>query len=186
MFLAELGDKTQLVALGFGARQRLAPVLVGVALAYVATNLVSVIVGGLLGAALPTRAIGIGGGVLFLAFAVWTWRSDDGSPDPDGDAGDVVAAPAHRGGELRVIGSVAVAMFVAELGDKTMIATATLAARDNPVLVWVGATIGIFLAGALGVVVGRLLGARLPERATRLGSAAVFAVFGIVLIATAW
>ena len=62
VFLAELGDKTQLVALGFGARQRLGPVLLGVALAYVATNLVSVVVGGLLGAALPTRAIGIGGG----------------------------------------------------------------------------------------------------------------------------
>ena len=82
--------------------------------------------------------------------------------------------------------TVAGAFFLSELGDKTMIATATLAARDNPVLVWVGATIGIFLAGALGVVVGRLLGARLPERATRLGSAAVFAVFGIVLIATSW
>jgi putative Ca2+/H+ antiporter (TMEM165/GDT1 family) len=191
VFLAELGDKTQLVALGFGARQRLAPVLTGVALAYVATNLVSVVVGGLLGAALPTRAIGLGGGALFLAFAVWTWRSDDGpadraAGDVAGDAANPSAAPAHRSGQLRVVGSVAAAMFVAELGDKTMIATATLAARDNPVLVWVGATIGIFLAGALGVVVGRLLGARLPERVTRLGSAAVFALFGIVLIVTSW
>ena len=186
VFLAELGDKTQLVALGFGARQRLGPVLVGVALAYVATNLVSVVVGGVLGAALPTRAIGLGGGVLFLAFAIWTLRGDDTEDAVgDGDARDL-PAPAHRGGELRVVGSVAGAMFVAELGDKTMIATATLAARANPVLVWVGATIGIFLAGALGVVVGRFVGARLPERATRIGSAAVFAVFGVILIVTAW
>jgi putative Ca2+/H+ antiporter (TMEM165/GDT1 family) len=188
VFLAELGDKTQLVALGFGARQRLVPVLAGVALAYVATNLVSVVVGGLLGAALPTRAIGLGGGVLFLAFAIWALLGDDADeagPDGGGGRGDI-AAPAHHGGELRVVGSVAVAMFVAELGDKTMIATATLAARDNPVLVWVGATIGIFLAGALGVVVGRFVGARLPERVTRIGSAAVFAVFGVILIATAW
>ena len=69
VFIAELGDKTQLVALGMGARHHLVPVLVGVALAYAFTNLLSVIVGGLLDAALPTRAIGIGGGVLFLAFA---------------------------------------------------------------------------------------------------------------------
>ncbi|HEX5947922.1 MAG TPA: TMEM165/GDT1 family protein, partial [Acidimicrobiales bacterium] len=54
VFIAELGDKTQLVALGFGARHKLAPVLTGVALAYMATNLLSVIVGGLLGATLPT------------------------------------------------------------------------------------------------------------------------------------
>jgi putative Ca2+/H+ antiporter (TMEM165/GDT1 family) len=50
------------------------------------------------------------------------------------------------------------------------------------VLVWIGATIGIVAAGAVGVVVGRFVGARLPERVTRLGSAALFAVFGVVLI----
>jgi putative Ca2+/H+ antiporter (TMEM165/GDT1 family) len=75
-------------------------------------------------------------------------------------------------------------MFVAELGDKTMLATATLAAKGNPVLVWFGATVGIILAGALGVLLGRWFGARLPERVTRIGSAALFAVFGVGLIAT--
>ena len=62
VFVAELGDKTQLVALGFGARHRVAPVLAGVVAAYMATNLLSVVVGGLLGATFPTRAIGIAGG----------------------------------------------------------------------------------------------------------------------------
>ncbi|MFP5320936.1 MAG: TMEM165/GDT1 family protein [Acidimicrobiia bacterium] len=173
VFLAELGDKTQLVALGMGARHRLAPVLVGVALAYAVTNLLSVVVGGLLGAALPTRAIGIGGGVLFLGFALWNLRAED-------EGGDEVAAVDQR----RVVLSVALAMFVAELGDKTMLATATLAAQGNPVLVWVGATIGIVLSGFVGVFVGRATGARLPERAIRYGSSALFAVFGIALIAT--
>ena len=80
--------------------------------------------------------------------------------------------------------TVAAAMFVAELGDKTMLATATLAAQGDPVLVWIGATIGIILSGSLGVLLGRAFGARLPERATRIGSAVLFAVFGLVLIAT--
>jgi Ca2+/H+ antiporter, TMEM165/GDT1 family len=173
VFLAELGDKTQLVALGFGARYRLGPVLFGIALAYMATNLVSVLIGALVGAALPTRAIGIGGGILFLLFAWWTIRSAE-----DDDDGEPAPPPADR----NVILSVASAMFVAELGDKTMLATATLAARGNPVLVWIGATLGIIAAGALGVVVGRAVGARLPERATRIGSAVMFAVFGVVLI----
>ena len=176
VFLAELGDKTQLVALGFGARHRLAPVLAGVVAAYMATNLLSVVVGGLLGATLPTRAIGIAGGVLFLGFAAWTLLTGD---EP-GDEASADAGPEDRS----VILTVATAMFVAELGDKTMLATATLAAQGNPVLVWVGATIGIILAGALGVLLGRWFGARLPERATRIGSAVLFAVFGVVLLVT--
>jgi putative Ca2+/H+ antiporter (TMEM165/GDT1 family) len=176
VFIAELGDKTQLVALGFGARHRLAPVLAGVVAAYAVTNLLSVVVGGLLGAAFPTRAIGLVGGVLFLGFAVWTLRSGD-DDDEDGEAGATTD-------DRSVFWSVAVAMFVAELGDKTMLATATLAAQGNPVLVWIGATIGIILSGTLGVLLGRAFGARLPERATRIGSAVLFGVFGLVLIGT--
>jgi putative Ca2+/H+ antiporter (TMEM165/GDT1 family) len=174
VFIAELGDKTQLVALGFGARHRLGPVLVGIALAYMATNLLSVIVGGVLGAALPTDAIGLGGGVLFLGFAAWSLK---GGGDDDGE--EAVEIPNRH-----VVMSVAGAMFVAELGDKTMLATATLAAKGNPVLVWIGATIGIILSGALGVLVGRFVGARIPEKATRIGSSVLFAVFGVVLIVT--
>jgi Ca2+/H+ antiporter, TMEM165/GDT1 family len=178
VFLAELGDKTQLVALGFGARYRLAPVVAGVVVAYMCTNLLSVIVGGLLGAALPTRAIGLAGGVLFIAFGIWTLRSGDGDGEEEVLEDDAGAAAAHRG----VVLSVATAMFLAELGDKTMLATATLAAQGNPVLVWVGATTGIILAGILGVLVGRVFGARLPERATRIGSAVLFAAVGLGLI----
>ena len=174
VFIAELGDKTQLVALGFGARHRLAPVLTGVVIAYMATNLLSVVVGGLLGATLPTRAIGLGGGVMFLGFAAWTLWKDDADEDDEG-------TPNSQGS---IVLSVATAMFVAELGDKTMLATATLAAQGNPVLVWIGATIGIILAGTLGVLLGRVFGARLPERATRIGSAVLFAVFGLALIVT--
>lgn len=80
--------------------------------------------------------------------------------------------------------SVATAMFVAEFGDKTMLATATLAAQGNPALVWLGATIGIILSGFLGVAIGRGLGTRIPERATRIGSSMLFAIFGVVLIAS--
>src|SRR5690606_39091023 len=80
VFVAEVGDHTQLVALGLGARHRLAPVLAGVAAAYMAAVLLSVAAGGLLGAALPTRALGLGGGVLFLGFAAWTLRPD---PEPE-------------------------------------------------------------------------------------------------------
>lgn len=186
VFLAELGDKTQLVALGFGARLRLGPVLAGIAVAYVASNLLAVVVGALLGEAFPTEAISLAGGVLFLGFAVWTLR-DTGEGDPVDDPGAKEAdmAQSREGPVLRTVMAVAGAMFIAEVGDKTMLATATLAARGQPVMVWIGATIGIFLAGALGVVAGRALGVRLPERTVRIGSAVLFAGFGVGLIVSA-
>jgi Ca2+/H+ antiporter, TMEM165/GDT1 family len=204
VFLAELGDKTQLVALGFGARYRLTTVLAGVAAGYTASMLLSVVIGGLLGAALPTNAISIGGGLLFVAFAIVSLRSardatgeDDDLPADLGLDGqrvdDAVIDDAPRGDaplddsgparfNARVVASIAAAMFVAELGDKTMLATATLAAKGNPVLVWFGATIGIMLAGTVGVMIGRWLGDRLPERVILFGSSLLFLVFGIVLI----
>jgi Ca2+/H+ antiporter, TMEM165/GDT1 family len=217
VFVAELGDKTQLVALGFGARHRIGPVLVGMAIAYAVANLLAVVVGGLLGAALPTRAIGLVGGVLFLGFAAWTLRGDDdgsadevagadddasvdASVDASADAGVDAGADAGAGADRAGLGdvavpsrparsvvvSVAVAVFVAELGDKTQLAATTLAAQGSPVLVWIGATVGIIAAGAVGVVVGRFIGARVPERATRIGSAVLFAVFGVALIVVNW
>jgi putative Ca2+/H+ antiporter (TMEM165/GDT1 family) len=184
VFVAELGDKTQLVALGLGARHRVVPVLVGMAIGYGAANLVAVVVGGALGAALPSRTVGIAGAALFLGFAVWTLFGS-GDDDDGGDAGDGRGAqPATL--TRAVVVSAAVAMFVAEFGDKTQLATLTLAAQGNPVLVWVGATVGVLAAGAVGVLAGRTVGSRLSGRATRIGSAALFAIFGIVLLISSW
>lgn len=182
VLVAELGDKTQLVALGFGARYRLAPVLAGMVAAYAATTLLSVLVGGTLGAAFPTRVVEVAGGVLFLGFGAWTFWGP-GRSAADAGVDNLEVAPPPRPWRSVVL-PVAATMFVAELGDKTMVATATLAARGDPVLVWIGATLGIVLSGLLGVLLGRAFGARLPERATRIGSAALFAVFGGALIVT--
>ena len=185
VFVAELGDKTQLVAMGFGARHRILPVMVGMFFAYAAANLLAVVVGGLLGATLPTRALGLAGGVLFLAFAAWSLRSPGG--DTDGGGGEEAGAGAEPARPARgVVASVAIAVFVAELGDKTQLATATLAAQGPPVLVWIGATLGIVASGAVGVLVGRAVGSRLSERATRIGSALLFAVFGLALLVLNW
>jgi putative Ca2+/H+ antiporter (TMEM165/GDT1 family) len=186
VFVAELGDKTQLVALGFGARFRLAPVLGGMAVAYVGASTLSVALGALVGTALPSGVVRVAGGVLFLAFALWTALDVDEDPSGAGLAEGGSGRGGRDGSALRVAGSVAVAVFVAELGDKTMLATATLASQGDPGAVFVGATIGIFLAGALGALLGRALGGRLPARTVRFGAAALFAVFGVALILSAW
>ena len=168
--------------------------LAGVAGGYMASMLLSVVIGGLLGAALPTNAISIGGGLLFVVFAVISLRSARGAPRTTmattcwPTSGSTTIRRSIRRSDrparfnTRVVASIAAAMFVAELGDKTMLATATLAAKGNPVLVWFGATVGIMLAGTVGVVIGRWLGDRLPERVILIGSSVLFLVFGIVLI----
>ena len=177
VFVAELGDKTQLVALGLGARGRLGPVLMGVGLGYAVATTLSVLIGAQLGSALPTSAVQVAAGVAFLGFAAWTLRGDD----DDEDHADHGSPEDQRTGVL-VLRS-AVVLFVAELGDRTMLATVTLAAEAaRPVAVWAGATIGILAAGAVGVVVGRMAGDVLPERPLRLVSAVLFAIFGILLL----
>ena len=67
--------------------------------------------------------------------------------------------------------AVGVAFFLAEIGDKTMLATIALATRADPFWVWLGSTAGMVAADALAIGVGRLLGTRLPERVVRIGAA---------------
>lgn len=176
VFVAEFGDRTQLLIATLAARHALAPVLGGLALGYALTNLLAVVVGSLLGSALPDRAVGVVGGLLFLAFAVWTLLGDE--DDDEDDAG-----PRGEGrSRVAVALGITTAIVVSELGDKSMLATATLATDGDPVAVWIGATLGILAAGTIGALVGRVVGDRIPARALQVGSAALFAVFGVVLL----
>jgi len=100
-----------------------------------------------------------------------------------GDKVDESRADRPQRGGIWAIATVGVAFFLAELGDKTMLATITLATTEEPIGTWLGSTVGMVLADALAIGVGALLGARLPERAIRLFAAAAFVVFGLILIA---
>jgi putative Ca2+/H+ antiporter (TMEM165/GDT1 family) len=172
VFVAELGDKTQLLALGFGARYPLRVVLVGLTLGFAAASAVAAVVGGLLGAALPDRALAIGGGIVFLVFAVLALR------ERADDAARVVRTSS-------AIASIAITIAFAEFGDKTQLATATLAARGHPVATWIGATGGEVAAGLIGAIAGSSIGRRLRPELLRYASAAMFAIFGVVMLLTA-
>ena len=176
IFVAELGDKSQLMAMTFATRYRALTVVIGITLATAVVHLVSVGVGYGLGATLPTGWISLLAGVAFLAFAGWTLRGDSLSEEEKSKASR---------SQRSAVWAVAAAFFLAELGDKTMLATITLATQHGWVGVWIGSTIGMVAADALAIVVGRILGRRLPERAIRWGAAALFVIFGIWLIAEA-
>ena len=176
IFVAELGDKSQLMAMTFAARYRVRDVLIGITVATAVVHLVSVALGRFVGDrfAASQDVISIVAGLAFLGFAAWTLRGDELS-DEEADK-----ARHSTGAAILAVG---VAFFLAELGDKTMLATITLATREGWLGTWIGSTVGMVLADALAIVVGAVLGRNLPEKAIRYGAAAAFAVFGLLLVA---
>ncbi len=176
IFVAELGDKSQLMALTFATRYRLWPVLIGITLATAVVHAVSVLVGAALGAAIPTGPISIVAAIAFVGFGIWTLRGDE-LTDQDRTR---AAQPARH-----AIVAVATVFFLAELGDKTMLATITLATQEGLFGTWLGSTVGMVAADALAIVVGRQLGTRLPERTVRIGAAIAFFAFAALLFVEA-
>ena len=180
IFVAELGDKSQLMAMTFAARYRAVTILLAITAATAVVHLASVALGAGLGVALSTKAISIVAGIAFLAFAAWTLRGDELDDDE--------AAKATRV-QRSVFFSVAGAFFLSELGDKTMLATVTLATDSVGFWgwfgTWAGSTLGMVAADALAIVVGQQLGARLPERSIKIGASLTFVVFGVWLIVDA-
>jgi putative Ca2+/H+ antiporter (TMEM165/GDT1 family) len=174
IFLAELGDKSQLMALAFATRFPAIPVLIAISIATALVHLGSVALGATVALALPTNVIAIVAGIAFLVFAAWTLRGDQlGEQDDE---------RTRREARRSVIVTVGTAFFLAELGDKTMLATITLATNHEALGTWIGSTAGMVAADAIAIGVGKVLGTRLPERAIRIGAAVAFVVFGLILI----
>jgi putative Ca2+/H+ antiporter (TMEM165/GDT1 family) len=172
IFVAELGDKSQLMAMTFALRYKWYVVIGGITVATTVVHLVSVAVGHFLGVSIPTEAISIVGGLAFVVFGLWTLRGDSLSDDEGAKASRVTKS---------AFLAIASAFFLAELGDKTMLATVTLAADNDWVGVWIGSTVGMVAADALAIVLGAVLGKHLPERIIQYGAAILFFVFGAVL-----
>jgi Ca2+/H+ antiporter, TMEM165/GDT1 family len=173
VFLAELGDKSMLLAIAFAARYRPWPVLGGIAIAAFVMLGLSTLLGAALGAALPARAVAIGGGLLFVGFGLWTLLDDDEDED---DADEL------RSGSVLL--GVTLAFLVAEFGDKTMLATLTLAGTQPAVPTWLGAGLGMTAASGIAIVLASTAGARLPERVMRYVAAGAFLLFGVLLLVT--
>jgi len=177
IFVAELGDKSQLVALWFATRHRWWIVLSGVTVATLIVHLGSVFIGRAFGELLSERLLLIVVGLSFLGFAAWSLR---------GDSLDEERGPQRSFPLFGTFGVVGASFFVSELGDKTQLATVTLAS-DRPELVgvWLGSTLGMVAADALAIGVGIVAGQRLPQRTVAVGAAILFCGFGIAALAKA-
>jgi Ca2+/H+ antiporter, TMEM165/GDT1 family len=173
IFVAELGDKTQLVAMMFALRYRWWVVLSAITVATTAVHVLSVAIGHYLGAALPTHLLGLIAGVMFVFFGLWTLRGDSLSAE-EASRAEKATAPAFF-----VVTS---AFILAELGDKTMLATVTLAADRDWLGVWIGSTLGMVAADGLAILVGAVAGKHLPERFIQITAAALFLLFGCYML----
>lgn len=170
VFIAEMGDKTQLVALSFACKYKAMQVLAGVTIATLLVHILSAVIGVQLGNVIPLVPLKVIVGISFVAFGLWTLK---------GDEADDESANKSRYG---AIVTVAIAFFLAELGDKTMLATISLAANYKTFLpVWLGSTAGMVLADGLAVIVGTVAGKRLPENIIKYVSAAIFIIAGIAI-----
>lgn len=197
--LAELGDKSQLLLLGFAARYRPIKVIIGAAMAIALLQTLGVLAGGLIGAYLPERVVAVVAGLLFIGFGVATWRArEEGSDERP-----------ERMLRLGPVLTVAAALFVGELGDKTQVMTMSIAADPAASVralgalgagltapeagtlstglgVWLGSSLGFLAADMIAIAAGAVLGSRLPERAISRVSAVVFALFGLITLASAF
>ncbi|MBX7435108.1 TMEM165/GDT1 family protein [Mycobacterium sp. Y57] len=173
IFIAELGDKTQLVAMMFALRYRWWVVLSAITVATALVHVLSVAIGHYLGAALPTHLLGMLAGAAFIFFGLWTLRGDSLSDEEESRARQATGAA------FMVVTS---AFVLAELGDKTMLATITLAADNGWLGIWIGSTLGMVAADGLAILVGAVAGKNLPEKFIQLSAAALFLLFGAYML----
>jgi putative Ca2+/H+ antiporter (TMEM165/GDT1 family) len=171
--LAEMGDKTQLIAIALSARYSRVHVFAGLMAAFVVLTALAVGVGEVVVAFIGPEVIGIVAGLLFILFGVITILMDN-----DNDNSDVKNSGA-RSAFITAFSLIA----LAELGDKTELAVVALSALYHaPIMVFLGAVLGLGLVSALGVAIGGKLQTIVPLDKLRIGSGILFLVFGVLFL----
>ncbi|HET6465509.1 MAG TPA: TMEM165/GDT1 family protein [Nitrospiria bacterium] len=169
---AEFGDKTQFLALLFGARfRRPLPIILGMLTSTAVNHTMACALGLWLREHLNTQVLHWSLGLLFLAVALWFLHLDRQESEP------------RLFGQFGPFGTSFITFFLTEMGDKTQIATIVLAAKFNAMIpVIVGTTLGVLLVNAPVIVLGNAAGTRLPVRAVRLIGAAIFGGLGVLAL----
>ncbi len=172
MFIAEMGDKTQLMLVAMASRYKLRDIVIGSALAILLLNGLAVGVGGLISKFVPLYIIKIIAGAAFFYFAYATLRGGE-------EEEHVSEKKLKRLPFLSVFGT----FFLAELGDKTQLTAITFAANygiNHALVIWLACSAGLFAADIIGMLAGYLLKSKMPKRALDTLAFVIFMIFGIV------
>jgi Ca2+/H+ antiporter, TMEM165/GDT1 family len=183
VLLAEMGDKSQLVALSLASRFSPWVTLAAVASASIVLHGLAVTVGVALAQAISASTRALIAGSLFLAYAAWTLLRvlRDARPPEHEDGEEMIQVAPRRS----VFIAIALAFFISEFGDKTQLAVATLATTRNAFFTWVGAVLGMAVADGVAIAAGAGLRRVLRPRIVGVIAAAGFAITGVVLLASA-
>jgi putative Ca2+/H+ antiporter (TMEM165/GDT1 family) len=180
IFIAEMGDKTQLLLVAMAGKYKVPHILAGTWLATVVLNVMAVGVGAALSNYLDMRVIKLVAGLAFFYFAYATLKGEDDEEEEVGGKG-----------KFGPVVAIFCSFFLGELGDKTQLSGITLAATyaqgsfGNVCQVFLGCTLGLILADLLGLIVGVVLKSKMPTTLLNTISFFIFAIFGISSIATA-
>jgi putative Ca2+/H+ antiporter (TMEM165/GDT1 family) len=164
-----MGDKTQLLAMAFAAKYSAYKVLIAVFFATLLNHALAVLVGQTLTTVIPLNIISLVAALSFILFGLWTLRGDElhGEDKKESRFGPIM--------------TVAIAFFLAEIGDKTQLATISLAVKYRSMAsVLMGTTLAMVAADAIGIIVGIVMRKHIPEKAIKWFSAIVFILFGII------
>jgi putative Ca2+/H+ antiporter (TMEM165/GDT1 family) len=168
IFIAEMGDKTQIMAMAFATRYKISHILLGVGIGAFLNHGLAILLGSLLNRYIPMEALQLVAGVLFVAFGLLSLSISEE---------DEETAKANKYG---AIATVALSFFLGELGDKTQLTALTLSTQAQmPVFTLMGTVSGMIVVSSVGIFIGAKLGDRIPEHMIRLGSFMIFMLFGL-------
>ncbi|MBE9396543.1 TMEM165/GDT1 family protein [Pontibacterium sp. N1Y112] len=170
VFIAEFGDKSQIVCMTLAARYRPLPVMLGAIVAFSLLNLLGVTIGAVAARWLPEWLVLAAVCLLFLLFGIQSLR-ENSEDDVDGNA--------KRVGK-HLLFSVVLLIFLAEFGDKTQIAVAGLAGVESALGVWIGSTLALSVTTLMGVLVGRAMLRRVPIHWVHRGGGVLFLLFALL------
>ncbi|WP_236897505.1 TMEM165/GDT1 family protein [Clostridium beijerinckii] len=169
--VAEMGDKTQLLAMAMVSKYKAKQVLLGVLIATILNHALAVAVGSYLNSVIPMDLVKIIAAVSFLAFGLWTIR------------GDKLDDEENKKVKFGPIVTVAIAFFLAEMGDKTQLMTITIAAENQqPIFILMGTTVGMLIADGIGILGGAWMCKHVPDIYIKWVAGVIFIFFGTLTL----
>ncbi|WP_304066799.1 TMEM165/GDT1 family protein [Megamonas hypermegale] len=167
--LAEMGDKTQLLAMAFAAKYPWKKVILGVLFATLLNHFVAIAAGIYLNTLVPQHIVEIVASVAFIVFGLWILKDDELGNEAEKN-------------RFSIFWTVAIAFFLAEMGDKTQLATVALSAQigSDLLTILIGTTAGMLVADGIGIALGAALHKYVPDRVVKKIASGIFILFGIL------
>jgi putative Ca2+/H+ antiporter (TMEM165/GDT1 family) len=171
IFMAEMGDKSQILAMTFANKYSIKKVFIGLFLGILLNHILAVFIGSQLNQFIPINVITFAAGILFVVFGLYSLRlsKDDGLEIKETKFGPII--------------TIAILFFVGELGDKTQLAAITLSSDAQfPLIILLGTVLGMMFTSILGIFLGIKFGRKIPVVYMKLLSSFVFVLFGVLKI----